>query len=122
MNNYPVTMINASDTSTQTGTPIFVGQAFSASFTSVFGDATATGTITIQGSNWNFSPQYKNPLAAVPPSNTFNNIPNATATVTAGAAPAIIIGQLPFQYIRAVFTYISGGSSTIEVLGSIAGS
>jgi hypothetical protein len=122
MNNVPVVMINASDTSTQTGPPVFVGQVFSASFTSSFGDVTAVGTIKIQGSNANSSPGTKNPSIYVPPNSSFNDIPNATSAIAAGVGPAIIIGQCPFQYLRAVFTYTSGGSSTVTVLGTLASS
>lgn len=122
MNNVPVVMINAVDTSTQTGPPIYAGQVFAASFTSNFGDTSVAGTIKIQGSNSNSSPGTKNPSIYVPPNSTFNDIPNATSTVVAGVGPAIIIGQCPFQYIRAVFTYTSGGSSTITVLGTLASS
>ena len=123
MNNVPVTMINAVDTSTQTGAPVFVGQVFSASFTSSFGDNTATGTIKIQGSNEPCSARgQQHPTEYVPSNGSFNDIPNATTTVTAGVASAIIIGQCPFQYLRALFTYTSGGSSTVTVLATLASS
>lgn len=123
MNNVPVVMINAVDTTTQTGAPVFVGQVFSASFTSSFADTSVAGTIQIQGSNEPCSTRgQKDPVHYVPSNGSFNNIPNATSAVVAGVGPAIIIGQCPFQYIRAVFTYTSGGSSTITVLGTIASS
>lgn len=123
MNNVPVVMINAVDTVTQTGAPIFSGQVFSASFTSSFGDATAAGTIKIQGSNEPCSTRGgQHPTEYVPSNASFNDIPNATSAVVAGIGPAIIIGQCPFQYLRAVFTYTSGGSSTVTVLGTLASS
>jgi len=123
MNNVPVVMINAVDTQTQTGAPIFTGQVFSASFTVRCGDATAAGTVKIQGSNEPCSTRgSQNPNTYVPANASFNDIPNATSAVVAGVGPAIIIGQCPFQYLRAVFTYSSGGSSTIQVLGTLASS
>ena len=115
--NVPVVMINAVDTSTQTGAPVFVGQIFAASFTSTFGDNTAAGTIKIQGSN-EVAPR-SNLSQYVPSNGSFNDIPNATSTVASGAGPAIVLPTCNFQYIRAVFTYSSGGSSTVQVLGNL---
>jgi hypothetical protein len=115
MRNVPYTMINAVDTVTQTGAPVFAGQTVSASFTSVFGDATAAGTIQVQESN---ELPVGDPSKYVPSNGSFSNIPNATATVTSGAAPAIVITTLCCQYVRVVFTYSSGGSSTILVNAS----
>jgi hypothetical protein len=115
MRNVPVTMINAVDTATQTGTPIFAGQSVSASFTSVFGDATAVGTIQIQESN---EIPIGDPSKYVPSNGSFSNIPSASSTITAGVGNAIVITTLCCQYVRAVFTYTSGGSSTVLVNGS----
>jgi hypothetical protein len=116
MRNVPVTLIQAVDTSTQTGAPIFVGQEFCASFTPVFGDSTVAGTVQIQGSN---EIPIGDPAKYVPSNASFCNIPNATSTITSGVGPAIILNTAPFQFIRAVFTYTSGGNSTILVNGSL---
>lgn len=115
--NVPVTMINAVDTTTQTGAPVFVGQIFSGSFTSTFGDNTAAGTIKIQGSN-ETAPR-SNLGTYVPSDASFNDIPNATSTVAAGSGPAIVLPTLNFQYIRAIYTRASGGSTTIRVLATL---
>lgn len=116
MRNVPVTMVNAVDTSTQTGAPVFVGQQVAASFTAVFGDVTAAGTVKIQGSN---EFPVGDPSKYVPSNGSFADIPSATSTIASGVGPAIIISSLSFQFIRAVFTYTSGGSSTVLVNGSL---
>jgi hypothetical protein len=112
MRNVPVTLINAVDTSTQTGAPIFAGQYVQGSFTSIFGDVTAAGTVTIQGSN---AIPVGAPDKFVPPNNTFSVITGASATIASGVGPAIVLPTMNFQYIRAVFAYSSGGSSTVLV-------
>ncbi len=113
MRNIPITLINAVDTATQTGAPAFVGQGVAASITCVFGDTTAVGTIQIQGSNE--APASQDVSKYVPSNGSFNNIPNATSAVSAGVGPAIVLATMNFQYIRAVYTRTSGGSSTVLV-------
>jgi len=116
--NTPVTMINAVDTSTQTGAPIFSGQFVSGCFTSVFGDTSAAGTIKIQGSN---EIPVGDPNKYVPSNASFNDIPNATSSITSGVGSAIAISTLSYQYVRAVYTSSSGGSSTVLVSGTFLG-
>jgi hypothetical protein len=115
--NVPVTMINAVDTVTQTGPPVFTGQIFAGSFTMTFGDTSVAGSVQIQGSNETAS--RSNLSTYVPSSGSWNNIPGASSTIAAGVGPAIVLPTLNFQYIRAVFTYVSGGSSTVQVLGNL---
>jgi hypothetical protein len=112
MRNVPVNMINAVDTVTQTGPHVFVGEVVSASFTSIFGDTTAAGTVQIQISN---IPPVGDPSKFVPPNSSFSNYPGASSTITAGVGSAIVLTTLCSQYVRAVFTYTSGGSSTVVV-------
>lgn len=107
-----MTLINAVDTTTQTGAPIFAGQQIAGSFTSVFGDVTAVGVVKIQGSN---ELPVGDPSKYVPSNASFSDIPNATSTITSGVGPAIVIASLTFQYIRAIYTSTSGGSSTVRV-------
>lgn len=115
--NVPVTMINDVDTSTITGSAVFCGQFFAGSFTSTFGDTAANGTIKIQASNEN-APR-GNQANYIPSTASWNDIPNATSTIVSGVGTAIILSTLNFQYIRAVYTRSSGGSSTIQVLGNM---
>lgn len=108
-------MINAVDTATQTGPPVFAGEKVSASFTAVFGDVTAAGTVKIQESN---EIPVGDPSKYVPSNGSFADIPSATSTIASGVGPAIVLTTLCCQYVRAVFTSTSGGSSTVVVNGS----
>ena len=110
MRNYPVEILNAADTEDQTGSAYFVGQAVAASFVNVFGDDSADGTIKIQGSN---DLPVGAPSTFIP--TNFNDIPNATSTIASGVGPAIVLQTMNFQYIRAIYTSNSGGSSTVIV-------
>lgn len=117
MANVPILMIDAVDTVSQVGAPVYTIQAYAGSFTMTFGDTSVAGTVQIQGSN---EPNTRgNGPTYVPSNASFNNIVGATSTITAGVCNAIIIPVLTFQYIRAVFTYTSGGSSTIIVNGNL---
>lgn len=116
MRNVPVTMINAVDTATQTGAPVFVGQQIAASFVSVFGDVTAAGTVKIQGSN---EAPIGDPSKYVASNGSFADIPSATSTIASGVGPAIVLTTMNFQYIRAVYTRSSGGSTTVLVEASL---
>lgn len=108
-----VQILNSANTATVTGNAFDVNQAVSASFTIVNGDITATGTVKIQVSNELVNNYDRSTF--VPSNASFVDIPNATATVTAGVAPAIVIPNMCFSYIRAVYTRTSGGSTTITV-------
>lgn len=108
-----VIILNAANDVTRTGPKFDVNQAVSASFTIVNGDATAAGTVKIQCSNEVVT--NNNRVEFVPSASSWVDIPNATATVTAGVAPAIVIPNMCFSYIRAVFTQSGAGSTTIVV-------
>ena len=112
MRNYPVQILSAVDTSTQTGAGYFVGQAVAASFTSIFADGSAAGTVKIQGSN---EIPVGDPTQFTPPTTSFSDIPSATSTIASGVGPPIVLPTMNFQYIRAVYTSVSGGSSTVKV-------
>lgn len=89
-----------------TGLAFDVNQAVSASFCPATADATAAGTFKIQCS----SDIITNGSA---PTN-WCDIPNATSVMVAGVAPAIVIGNMCFKYIRVVFTR-TAGASTVTV-------
>jgi len=103
--------MNSPDTASQTSLAYDVGQAVSASFVAAFGDTSVSGTIQIQASNDIPNARY---LDTFVPTN-WANIPNASSTVTAGVANAILIPNMCFSYVRVIFTHSSGGSSTILV-------
>lgn len=111
MRNLQYTILNDVDTATVTGAAINSGQWVSASFQSIFGDVTAAGTIKIQGSN-DFSKA--GTQMAFTPTN-WNDIPNATATIASGVGPMILIPNMAFEWVRAVYTRTSGGSTTVIV-------
>lgn len=118
MRNYPVLILNDVDTGSKTGDGIFVGQAVAASFSCIFGDATAAGTVKIQGSN---EPPVGDPAAYTPTTASFADITNATSAIASGVGPAIVLTTMNFQYIRAVFTRSGGGSTTVKVYMSALG-
>ncbi len=111
MRNTQVKILSGVDSGNVTGAAFDVGQVVSASFTPVCGDATAAGTVKIQCSN---DLVVNGNRATFVPTN-WNDITNATSAITSGAGPAIVIGNMCFSYIRAVYTSSSGGSTTIVV-------
>jgi hypothetical protein len=110
MRNVPITLISTVDTATVTSAAVDASQIVSASFQFSFGDASVAGTATVQVSN-------------DPPMNGLNGeglfVPThwtnyaTPTTITAGASVQILIPQSAYRWLRAVFTYTSGGSSTI---------
>lgn len=116
MRNAQIEILNADDSMSQTGSSFWVGQIIAASFCPVFGDVAAAGTLKIQCSN-------DIPVgapAAFTPTN-WNDVPNATSTIASGVGPAIVIAQMCFAYIRAVYTRSGGGSTTIVVNMNVLG-
>jgi hypothetical protein len=105
-------VLSASDASSQDGIVIESSQLFSASFQAYFGDDTAAGTVQIQASNDEFNAFYQ-PSVFTP--TNWTNIPNASATVTAGASVLITLQYLSYRWMRAIYTSNSGGSTTVNV-------
>lgn len=101
-----VPVLSGAATGNVTGAAFDVNQAVSASFCASTADATAAGTFKVQCS----ADIITNGSA---PSN-WNDIPNATSVMAAGVAPAIVIGNMCFKYIRVVFTR-TAGASTVSV-------
>ena len=101
------TIISASDATSQTSIVVDSNQLISASFQAHFGDATAVGTLQIQGSN-----DLPSNISAP---TTWTNLPNASAAVTAGAAVLIVVPTLSVRWVRAVYTSTTPGSTTIIV-------
>jgi hypothetical protein len=112
MRNVPVQLLSGVDTANLIGTAVFVGQSIAGSVISTFGDATAAGTVTLQGSN---EPPEGDPNQYTPSSGSFAVITGASSTIASGIGPAIVLQTMNFQYVRAVFAHSGGGSSTILV-------
>lgn len=106
-----VTALHASDAMSQTSAQIDTNQLISASFMAYFGDATAAGTLTLQASN----DPIQSGLPVEPLATNWVNIPNATATVTAGGSVIIPLYQSAYRWIRIVYTSGTPGTSTITV-------
>lgn len=106
-------ILSGVDTSSQNGSQIDSNQLVQASFQAVFGDTSAVGTFLIQGSNDVAPLQISSPSTFVV--TNWTNIPNATAAISAGGSAMIVIPQMAFRWIRAVYTSSSGGSSTVKV-------
>lgn len=120
MRNTQFVILNADDSMTQTGNSFWVGQICSGSFVPSCGDATAAGTLKLQASNQ--SPASTTaPTKFTPASTSWADIPNATSTIASGAGPAIVIPNMAFAYIRAVFTHSGGGSTKINVDANVIG-
>jgi hypothetical protein len=109
MRNECITILSAVDTSSQNGSAINANQLVSASFQPIFGDVTAAGTVKIQFSNDNPGTAYN-----FTPTN-WTDIPNATSAIASGVGPGIVIANMAFQFIRAVYTRTGGGSTTVIV-------
>ena len=112
-------VLSAPTSGNATGSSIDSNQIYAASFQASFGgDVTAAGDVKIQASNDVCG--YGNLAADFVPTN-WTDIPNASATVVAGASVLITVPLAPFSYrwLRVVFTR-TGGAGTITVNMSAA--
>lgn len=107
-----VNVLSAIDTASANGSQIDANQLIQASFQSIFGDATAAGTIKIQMSNdiANCTAQPGDFVVT-----NWSDIPGATATVVTGVVAPISLANMAFRWIRVVFTRTGGGSTTVNV-------
>jgi hypothetical protein len=111
--NCPV--LSASDTASQTSAAIDSQQLMGASFHIYFGDNTVAGSVKLQASNdicaTNYSAQYN-----FVPTN-WVDIPSASVSIVAGAPELITLPNTStmYRFMRVVYTFSSGGSSTINV-------
>lgn len=113
MKHLNINVLSGSNATNQTGPKIdAVELALGASFHILIPDTTAVGTLIIQGSNDICGTQY---LPATFTPTHWNSIPNATATITAGGSSFILLPQVSFRWMRAVWTQTTPGTSTINV-------
>lgn len=111
MRNLCLNILSGDDSGSVTGGKIDANQLVSASFLGYFGDNTAAGTLKIQFSN---DPTVSGNLAADFTPVNWADIPNASAAVSSGASVAILIANMSFRWIRAVYTRSGGGSTTVQ--------
>ena len=102
-----VKVLDVANNVTTEGSAFKVQRAYTASFVPTCGDNTAAGTLKIQGSNQIITDSSQPTQWA--------DIPNASSAIASGVGPAIVIQNMCFAYIRAVYTRSSGGSTTIVV-------
>lgn len=110
MRNAPVIQ-SASNASTINLPAVPVNQAFYVSAQVIQGDSSAAGTVKLQASN-DLAPAGQ--LATFTPTN-WSDISGATATVTSGGTVLIPTTIICYQWIRAVWTVGTPGSTTITV-------
>lgn len=113
MRNFNGNILSGDDSGSVTGGKIDTNQTVSASWLGYFGDATAAGTLKIQFSN---DPCAFGNLAVDFTPTNWADIPNASVSVSSGASVAIVIANMCFRWIRAVYTRSGGGSTTVNVL------
>lgn len=121
MRNLTATILaGTADLTTITGSSLDTNQAINITFqTAVTGGVIAAGTVKIQGNN---SPPLRGDTKLGPTSSTWSDIPNATATMTAGVVPMIVLSNTACQFMRAVFTRSAGVvSETITVQANSIG-
>lgn len=112
MRNGTYLLVNQSNASNFNSAAWNCNQVVSASFAIVNSDSNAAGTVKLQVSN---EQPPGGQVAGVFVPTEWVDIPNATATVTAGVAPAIVIGNMCFQQVRAVWTNTTPGTGTMKV-------
>lgn len=102
----------------QTGTIYLdVNQIVNLTFQTIMGDVSSNGTVKIQGSN--DEPTNGNRQTFTP--THWSDIPNATSSISSGVGPLIVISNVSCQYMRAVYTKSSGGTTTITVIANGVG-
>ncbi len=93
------------------GSAINASQLINASFQTINSDTDVEGTVKIQASN-DLPPAGQ--LAPFTPTN-WSDIPNATSAVAAGVGPVIVLQNMAYQFVRAVFTKTVDGTGTMSV-------
>lgn len=111
------TTILSANNATANSSALDTNQAVNLTFQGIFSDAAAAGSMKVQGSN--DQPPQGRPSAAFTPTH-WSDIPNATATVTSGAAPMIVLSNVACQYMRVVYTR-SAGAGTIIIKANAVG-
>lgn len=113
MRNVNCTVLSAAATASANGVQIDTNQLVSISFHAVFGDAAGAGTIKLQASNDIATSRNMVAIDGFVVTN-WVDIPNQSATIVAGAPALLTIGELPYRWMRVVFTR-TGGTTTVRV-------
>lgn len=105
-------ILSGADTGDLTGSQIDTSQIFQGSWQIIAADSTAAGTIKIQVSN-DLCPEGNLPSSFTV--SNWSDLSGASSTLSAGGIALIPKTDLAYRWMRAVFTYSSGGSSTLIV-------
>lgn len=115
MRNQCIAILKANDDVSRNGSQIDANQIVSASFQVLItaGDTGAAGTVKIQASNDPIPSGSRPQFVAT----DWSDIPNASVTVTAGVPSSgiILIPNMAFSFIRAVFVQSSAGTGVVTV-------
>lgn len=109
MKNFNKNVLSAGDSLNTNGDQIDFGQVVSASFHAYFGDTNAAGTFKLQASN-------DVCITGNLPNFTVTNwidIPNQSATITAGASALLTIAQNGYKWCRCTYTNTATGAQTV---------
>lgn len=121
MRNVNCNVLSASDHLSTNGHTIDSNQLVSASFHVYFGDATAAGTFKLQASNDPFNDRPMFPPSGFEPTN-WVDVPNQTASITAGASALLTIANCAYRWLRAVYLDTAAGVQTVTCVADTAGS
>lgn len=118
MRNVNASVLSASDNASTNGSQIDAGQLVASSFHAYFGDARAAGTFKLQASNTPGNVQ-SNTVAA-----NWVDIPNQSATISAGGSALLTIANMAYRWIRAVYTTTANFKQvqTVATVADVAGS
>ena len=114
MRNTNAIVLTGPDTSTQTGSQIDANQIYAASFVAYFGDTSAVGTFKIQASNDVLIGQ-NIPNSTAHAATHWADIPSATMAISAGGSAVITLPNVCYRWLRAVYVFGSGGTTTVTV-------
>lgn len=107
-----IVALSAADDVTRTGGKIDASQLVNMSFHSYCSDTDAAGSVKIQASN---DPVGSGALRQQFTPSHWVDIPNATATITAGSATFISLTGVAVGWVRVIFTQTNAGTGTIVV-------
>lgn len=119
MRNLCLSVLSAGDSITTNGSQIDSNQLVSASFHAYFGDTNAAGTFKLQASN---DPCAFGNLAQDFVVSHWVDVPSQSASIVAGASALLIIPNMTYRWIRAVYTNTATVQQTVTAVADVAGS
>lgn len=105
-------ILSITDAVSQNSSAVDASQLISSSFHFVFSDADAAGSVKIQASNDVCADGMAPSSFAV---TNWIDVPNQSATITAGSAALLTIANMSYRWVRAAFTQTTPGTGTLRV-------